>query len=218
MRKALTILALLGLAVGISARTASADGVVDYTVSGAFGSTVFGDTSLSAAGDNFTVTFSVDPADLVSSTVGMSNAITISLDYTDFVGTSTTVRNSLSGEPGTVTFFTESQFGLFDLDFFVPSPDGDHFTLQLFGPDAGFNVGPPLTLNTGGPFVISPGDDIGDGSLLGDFTSGTANSITSGSVTTSTSNVPEPSSILLLGSGFLALGAFARKRLFASGN
>ncbi len=90
--------------------------------------------------------------------------------------------------------------------------------LQLFGPDAGFNVGPPLTLNTGGPFVISPGDDIGDGSLLGDFTSGTANSITSGSVTTSTSNVPEPSSILLLGSGFLALGAFARKRLFASGN
>jgi hypothetical protein len=34
----------------------------------------------------------------------------------------------------------------------------------------------------------------------------------------STSPVPEPSSLLLLGSGFLALGGFARKRLIARFN
>jgi PEP-CTERM motif-containing protein len=97
---------------------------------------------------------------------------------------------------------------LFDIEFFPAS--SDDFILQLFGPDAGFIDGPTPTLNTG-VFTITPGDELGDGSSLGDYTNFAINSVTSGTVTAA---MPEPSSLLLLGSGFLALGSFARKRLF----
>jgi PEP-CTERM motif len=69
-------------------------------------------------------------------------------------------------------------------------------------------------LATGGPFGIDPtsffGEFDAEGTPIG------VNDI-SGSVTgtPSTTPVPEPSSLLLLGSGFLALGGFARKRLVA---
>jgi hypothetical protein len=42
--------------------------------------------------------------------------------------------------------------------------------------------------------------------------------IIDGKVTATPTGVPEPSSLLLLGSGFLALGGFARKRLVARFN
>jgi hypothetical protein len=72
-------------------------------------------------------------------------------------------------------------------------------------------------LNTGGPFTI---DNTGF-SFLGEFTPGpdgvaVGGDDISGTVTaTSSTAVPEPSSLLLVGSGLLALSGFARKRQFA---
>jgi PEP-CTERM motif-containing protein len=207
MRKALGVLALFSLAFAMSAPSASADGVVDYSVNGTWGAVVgFPDTTLSTAGDSFTLTFSVDPALLGPGPLGDSTGnIPITFNYTDFLGD--TVNHTLTGQAGIVTFFTANDFGLFDIEFFPAS--SDDFILQLFGPDAGFIDRPTPTLNTG-VFTITPGDDLGGGSSLGDFTNFAINSVTSGSVTA----MPEPSSLLLLGSGFLALGSFARKRLF----
>jgi hypothetical protein len=215
MRKAIGVLALFSLAFAMSAPSASADGTVDYTVNGTFGAVVgFPDTSLSTAGDSFTVTFSVDPALLGPGPLGDSSPnIPITFNYTDFLGG--TVNHTLTGQAGVVTFFTLDDFGLFDIEFFPAG--GDDFFLQFFGVDPGFSTDPSgfnPVLNTG-VFTITPGDDLGDGSQIGDFTNLAINSITSGTVTaTSAANMPEPSSLLLLGSGFLALGSFARKRLF----
>jgi hypothetical protein len=218
MRKLLMIGAVLGLSVGFTALTASADGVVDYTVTGTYAAIMgFPSTPLSTPGDTFTFTFSVDPALLTSQVNGTSNPISVSdINYTDSSG------HSLTNQAGTINFFTVEQLGLFDLEFL--SGTGDFF-LSLQGP-AGFNVGPPLTLNTGGPFTVTPGDTTGtamnQGSILGDFDPSLCNSdlticpmdaIIEGKVTATPTGVPEPSSLLLLGSGFLALGGFARKRV-----
>jgi PEP-CTERM motif-containing protein len=222
MRKLVTILALLGLAVGVSALDAHADGVVDYTVSGVFGP-ISGvpSTSLSNAGDSFTLTFSVNSTALVSNGFGMSLDITTPFVYTDI----TTPSLSLDGS-GTVNFFTAcspspcppqiNNGGLFSLLF--TGPNGNTFMFDLFGTDAGFIDGTPPILNTnagGPPFTI------GDGSIFGeampDNTAVGENSV-SGTVTATAVSTPEPSSLLLLGSGFLALGGFARKRLIARFN
>lgn len=211
MRKTIGVLALLALAITIGAPVASADGVVDYTVNGTFGAvTGFPSTTLSNAGDSFTITFSVDPALLGPSVTGDATGnIPITFDYTDFNGGTTNF--TLTGQAGIITFFTENDFGLFDIEFFPAG--GDDFFLQLFGADPGFIPGTPPALNTG-VFTIDPGDDMGDGSSFGDFTNLAINSVTGGTVTATAVNAPEPSSLLLLSSGFLALGSFARKRLF----
>lgn len=215
MRKVTWILALLALGFGLSAGTTLADGVVDYTVNGTYATGAgMSSTALSNPGDSFTFTFSVDPAELGPGPLGdQTGELAITFDYTDFVG-STTVY-SLTGQAGFVNFADETQFGLFDIDFVS---GGDSFTLQLMGPDPGFINGTPPTLNTGN-FVITPGGtgpDAGFGSLFGDQNTGNFAAVASGTVgATPSTPVPEPSSLLLLGSGFVALGSFARKRLLA---
>jgi hypothetical protein len=219
MRKTVAILGLLSLAFVIGASPASADGVgfVDYSVTGTFAAIDgFSSTSISTAGDSFTFSFSVDPALLGSGPLGSSSSpIDISFDYTDTRSGSTIF--SLTGEPGTVTFnsLLSDPPGLFDIDFFV---GGDHFVLFLTGTDAGFIDGTPPTLNTGKFTItdgVTSGPDAGAGSIFGDFDAGTVDAIAGGTVkATQASAMPEPSSLLLLGSGFLALGSFARKRLF----
>ena len=214
MRKTVAILGLLSLAFVIGASSARADGVglVDYSVTGTFAAIDgFPSTSISNAGDSFTFTFSVDPTSLGTGPLGLaSSPIPITFDYTDSLH-GTTI-SSLTGEPGTVTFNSLDQGGLFDIDFFV---GGDHFILQLEGTVAGFTDGSTPTLNTGSFTItdgITSGPDAGMGSMLGDFDADTVDAIAGGTVTASA--MPEPSSLLLLGSGFLALGSFARKRLF----
>jgi hypothetical protein len=213
MRKALTIMALLALAASFGAQIARADGPVDYVVTGTLATgDPFTSTTLANPGDSFSFTFSVDPALLGPGPIGAdaTGDIPITFDYTD-----TTTNLSLTGQAGTVTFFDENEGGLFDLDFVF---GGDLFILQLFGPDSGFIDGTPPALNTG-TFVISPGgtgENAGFGSLFGDGNTADFAAIASGTVqATPTAAVPEPSSLLLLGSGFLMLGSFARKRLFS---
>jgi hypothetical protein len=209
MRKVFGILTLFVLVLTVS--PAHADGVVEYTVSGTYATgDAFLSTPISNPGDSFLITFSVDPALLPAGPAsGTSVSTGVTFDYTDSLGGTTIF--SLTDQPGTATFYLAGPSGgLFDLDF---SAGGDDLVLSLFGPDAGFIDGPIITLNTG-IFPITPGDDFGVGSLIGDFNTLGFDAVSSGTVTAvSSTAVPEPSSLLLLGSGFLALGSFARKRL-----
>ncbi len=212
MRKVFGILALLVLVLTVS--PAHADGVVDYTVTGTYAT---GDgllsTLVSRPGDSFTLSFSVDPASLPAGPVsGPSTFANITFDYADVLGGTTIF--SLTDQPGTVIFYLagtpDAPSGLFDLDF---SFGGDDLLFSFLGNDAGFINGPILTLNTGN-FAVIPGDGTGFGSLTGDMTTFDFTPVATGTVSAvSSTAVPEPSSLLLLGSGFLALGSFARKRL-----
>lgn len=213
MRKLLSIVAILGLSISFSALATSAD-TVSYSVSGTYATgTPFTSTLLSNPGDSFTFTFSFNSADLGPGPIGMiqTGDLPITFNYTDSLGG--TIIHSLTGQAGFVNFADLTALGLFDIDFTF---GGDMFILQLMGPDPGFIDGTPPTLNTG-IFTITPGGtgpDAGLGSLFGDGTTAEFAAIASGTVdATPVSTVPEPSSLLLLGSGFLALGGFARKRV-----
>jgi hypothetical protein len=230
MRKLFTIAAILGLSVSFCALAASAD-TVTYSVTGTYASgTPFTSTMLSNPGDSFTFTFSFNsallgPGPILGDSTG-SIAIPGGFNYTDSSG-GTTIH-SLTGQAGTVNFVDTAAGGLFDLDFFF---GGDMFTLMLCstgstfdcltGTNPGFINGTPPALNTG-MFTVEPGGtgaNAGFGSIFADDDTEDFAAIASGTVTaTPVSGVPEPSSLLLLGSGFLALGGFARKRLIARFN
>jgi hypothetical protein len=220
MRKLIAILALLGLATGFTALTASADTTIAYELDGTLSAVPgFPSTSLSNAGDSFTLTFSVDSGVLGSSPIGsgMSPDVPISFTYTDI----TSPGFSLTDQSGIVNFFTAGDGGLFGVTF--TGADGNIFMFELFGEGCsdmpipatcvgGFTDGTPPVLATGGPFGVDPtsffGEFAADGTPVGvDDISGTVKG------TPSTTPVPEPSSLILLGSGFLALGGFARKRV-----
>jgi hypothetical protein len=193
---------------------------------------MFPSTALSNPGDVFTLTFSVSSG--VLGTMPIGNDITpgspVMFDYTD----KTTPSLSLSETCNTPTvlvpclsFFTPMNGGLFSITFTGPNGDIFMFELSALGylgsssasptTCGGFTDGTPPTLNTGGPFTI---DNTGF-SFLGEFTPGpdgvaVGGDDISGTVTaTSSTAVPEPSSLLLVGSGLLALSGFARKRQFA---
>jgi len=83
------------------------------------------------------------------------------------------------------------------------------------GPAGTFCTG-PFTITGGTGFPLSP-----SGSFffdLSDPTLTTGGDLTGGSVAGTSAVTPEPSSLLLLGGGFLALGGFARRRLSARFN
>jgi hypothetical protein len=237
MRKLFAILALLGLQVGLTAVTASADSTtVTYTVDGTFSAIpMFPSSALSNPGDVFTLTFSVPSG--VLGTMPIGNDITpgspVMFDYTD----KTTPSLSLSETCNLPTvlvpclsFFTPTNGGLFSITFTGPNGNIFMFELNALGclgsssasptTCGGFTDGTPPTLNTGGPFTI---DNTGF-SFLGEFTPGphgvaVGGDDISGTVTaTSSTALPEPSSLLLVGSGLLALSGFARKRQLARFN
>ncbi len=237
MRKLCGVLALVGLAIGLTAVTASADSTVSYTVDGTFSAiSGFPSTALSNPGDVFTLTFSV-PSGLLGTTPigsGMTSGSPVTFKYTDITNPSLSLSETCNTPTFLVpclSFFTPANGGLFSITF--TGPNGDIFMFELnalgcFGSSSaspatcgGFTDGTPPTLNTGGPFTI---DDTGF-SFLGEITPGPNGGPVGGddisgtvTATSSTTPVPEPSSLLLLGSGLLALSGFARKRLFARCN
>jgi PEP-CTERM motif len=217
MRKLLTILALLGLAVGISAQGARADGVT-YTVNSTYGSDV-PVTSVSEPNSTFTFVFTV-PSSVTGDFSGSGGFVDLtSIDVTFSSPTSA----SFTAGPGTTTtatisFAPSGSGGLFDIE--TVFGNGDDFLWMFFGPQIfSLNSGETVaTFLTDGPFPITPGPETLNGSLFANLTPGeiAAGVLTGGSV--SVVSTPEPSSLLLLGSGFLALGGFARKRLIARFN
>ncbi|MFY9729831.1 MAG: PEP-CTERM sorting domain-containing protein [Candidatus Acidiferrales bacterium] len=236
MRKLFTIVAILGLATGLAALTARADGTtVTYVVDGTFSADpIFSSTSLSNPGDSFTLTFSV-PSDILGPNPlpsGVSDNIGVTFTYTDLTTPSLSLSQTCTptAAASCLNFFTPNQGGLFGLQFTDSS--GNLFMFELVG--AGCFTMPvaancggytndtmPPSLITGGPFTID--DTL---SVLGEESPSCVSPLgpfcaddISGTVTaTPSAAVPEPSSLLLLGSGFLALGGFARKRLIARFN
>jgi PEP-CTERM motif len=219
MRKLLTILALLGIAASISAREARADGVT-YTVTSTYASDTSTST-VSAPGASFTFTFTVPSPCSTSSTPPCSG---LPAGFADFPMGSIDVTFSSPTLPGftapaTLSFFSSSLGGLFDLEAF---PGGNDFDWSFFGPQI-FNTtadevcpGPAGTFCTGSFSIMGgTGFPMPTGSFFFDTNDMTVGGdLTGGSVEGTSSVVaPEPSSLLLLGSGFLALGGFARKRV-----
>ena len=230
MRKLITILALLGLAAGFTALTASADTTtVTYTVDGTFSaSPPFSTTAIANPGDSFTLTLSV-PSDALGPDplpTGMSGNIGTTFTFTNLTDPSLSLSQTCAPTvlAPCLNFFTPAQGGLFSLEF--TGPGGDIFEFELLGAGCitspmptpadcgGYTDGTPPTLITGGPFTLDDSfstfaELTPDGlDIVGaNGVSGTA------TATPSTTPLPEPSSLLLLGSGFLALGGFARKRL-----
>ena len=218
MRKLLTILALLGFAASISARDARADGVT-YMVTSTYASDTA--TSLVSAKDaSFTFTFTVpSPCSLFSTppcnlSMGVANFPAESIEVTF---SSPTLAGFTA--PATLTFepLGGALPGLFSIEAF---PGGGDFDWEFVGPQI-FNTtaneicpGPAGTFCTGS-FPVMGGTDF-SGSFFFDMNNPLSvnGDLTGGSGTgTSTVSAPEPSSLLLLGSGFLALGGFARKRV-----
>jgi hypothetical protein len=114
-----------------------------------------------------------------------------------------------------LTFAKAGVGGLFDLEAF---PGGGDFE-WVFNGDQIFNPGGTgacsaqqgilywsFSDNWGTDFSGSFFFNMNDPTMAGDLTGGSVTGM-------STVPTPEPSSLLLLGSGFLALGGFARKRL-----
>lgn len=218
MRKAILILAIYSLAVAFGVSQASADGV-SFDVTGTY-STVAGNASsstpISNPGDAFSFTFTVDPTTLqgvtASSPLSINTPNNVAITYND------TTAGITDDVTGTITLESSSQGGLLDIDFMLGS---DPFTLLLSSPTnqqlytittvAGVST---ATIDIGSFQILDDAGNCISSFLAQDVTACT--SVGSGTVTTSSvAPTPEPSAILLFGTGLMGLLAFGRRKLFA---
>jgi hypothetical protein len=211
MRKLFTILALLGLAVGISAQGARADSVTDPA-------TIFFNPS--SMGGLFSLTF---PA------TGTFPGNNFDAEFMGSQMFNSTPGEVCAGPAG--TFCTGSLSITAGTGF--PTPSGSFFfnLATMAGGDITGGSGSGVTSSSGVTYTFNFTTDAplglvsGSGPFTLSFTVPSSAPLSMGFIDLSSVDVtlssptsaPEPSSLLLLGSGFLALG-FARKRLIARFN
>jgi hypothetical protein len=172
----------------IAGRTASADST-QYTATRTYTS---GTSTSAYSAPNKTLTFNFTEPSIGNS---LSTSVPVSL----MLGSST-VYSGLAD----IVFYPASQLGLFDLDF---TTGGDTFTWEFFGPQM-YSGNGPYTISSGTFPIDGPGSSL---SQFSDSKGHYSGNFTGGNVTVT--STPEPSSLLLLGFGLMAVGIFARRRL-----